>query len=310
MSTQSPEEPLQWRDKFADIARNGGFFEELSDEHKALFVEQSKTLVVAFENLDDARQDTSNRLPWGMDFLTSRGWSAIGIMAHGHTWYRDPAVAAFFDRLRDDRFFDRFDRVVFYGVSMGGYAATAYAAACPGADVIAVNPQATLSRRVTLGWETRFKPAWHRDFDGPYGFGPDGVRQANKVWLFYDPTIPADSVHATLYTGENIEKIRCRHMGHGMLTTWRHMGVLSQIITGCIEGTTSRIDIYRHLTARKRTPFYQKRILNYLLRRKRPYLIRQYCHAVLEACKPQKRPHFQRSMEEANAQLAAKTKSS
>ena len=219
MSTEIPDMASQWSEKFESIASEGGFFEELSHEHKALYVEQSKTLVVAFDNLDDARQDLNNRLPWGMEFLTSRGWSALGIMAHGHTWYRDPAVSAFFDRLRDEGFFDQFDRVVFYGVSMGGYAATTYAASCPGADVVAVNPQATLSREVTLGWENRFKPAWNRDYSGPYGYGPDGVRDAGKVWLFYDPSIPNDAIHAALYTSENVEKIRCRNMGHGMLTT-------------------------------------------------------------------------------------------
>jgi pimeloyl-ACP methyl ester carboxylesterase len=304
MAVDLHDASLTWEEKFAAIARDGGFFEELSDEHKALFIEQDRTLVISFENLDDARQDMANRLPWGMDFLTSHGWSAIGIMAHGHTWYRDPALIAFFDRLKDEKFFDRFDRVIFYGVSMGGYAATAYAACCPGADVIVVNPQATLSRAVTLGWETRFKPAWGRDFEGPYGYGPDGVREARKVWLFYDPTIPADAIHATLYTGDNIDKIRCRNMGHGMLTTWRQMGVLSKIITACIEGTATRIDIYKLLTARKTTPFYQKRMLEHLAKRKRPFLTSLYCRAVLNACKPQKRPHFKNMLDAADTELA------
>lgn len=295
---------LTWAEKFAAIAGDGGFYEDLSNEHKALYVAQDKTLVVSFENLDDARQDKANRLPWGMGFLTSHGWSALGIMAHGHTWYRDPALIALFDRLQEEAFFAQFDRVVFYGVSMGGYAATAYAACCPGADVIVVNPQATLSRAVTLGWETRFKPAWGRDFEGRYGYGPDGVRAANKVWLFYDPTIPQDAIHATLYTGSNIEKIRCRRMGHGMLTTWRQMGVLSHIITACITGTATRQSIYRWLTARKTNPFYQKRMLEHLIRIGRPALTYQYCRAVLESCKPQKRPHFRRMMEQSEAKLA------
>lgn len=170
--------------------------------------------------------------------------------------------------------------------------------------MIAVNPQATLSRKVTLGWENRFKPAWHRDFEEPYGYGPDGVRSAGKVWLFYDPAIPADAMHATLYIGNNIEKIRCRHMGHGMLSTWRHMGVLSTIIKGCIEGTMSKVEIYALLTARTRNPFYQKRVLEYLLRRNRPYWVSQYCRAVIEDCKPQQRPHFRRAMLEADRKLS------
>lgn len=111
----------KWRENFEQVVvAEHGFFHELSDEHKVLFVEQGKTLVVTFENLDDARQDAGNRLPWGMDFLTSHGWSAMGIMAHGHTWYRDPAIFTFFDQMRKNGFFTQFERVVFYGVSMGG----------------------------------------------------------------------------------------------------------------------------------------------------------------------------------------------
>lgn len=293
----------QWRANFEGVAQEGGWFEEVSAEHKALFVEQGDVLVVSFENLDDARQDSTSRLPWGMDFLSSRGWSVLGIMAHGHTWYRDLALTDFFDRLAREGFFARFRRVVFYGVSMGGFASTAYASACPGADVITVNPQATLSRKVTLGWENRFKPAWSRDFEGRYGYGPDGVRDASRVWLFYDPTNMADSIHATLYTGENIRKIRCRHMGHGMLTTWRHMGVLSSITSGCIEGTISEVQIYRHLKTRTRTPFYQKRMLGHLEKLGRPGLLRQYCKAVLDDS-AQGRPHFRNALRKAEAELA------
>jgi hypothetical protein len=93
-------------------------------------------------------------------------------------------------------------------------------------------------------------------------------------------------------------------MGHGMLTTWRQMGVLSKIITGCIEGTVTRTDIFKLLTARKTTPFYQKRMLEHLARRNRPFLTSLYCRAVLESCKPQKRPHFKNMMDAADAQLA------
>lgn len=300
MSDQRKE---QWRENFKKAAGKKGFFEELGKDHRALFVKQGKTLVVAFENLDDARQDPDNRLPWGMDFMTSRGWSALGIMAHGHTWYRDQAISDFFDRLRDEGFFKKFKRVVFYGVSMGGYAATAYSACWPGADVVVVNPQATLDRNVTLGWETRFKPAWGRDYSGKYGFGPDSVRSARKVRLFFDPTIMADSIHATLYQGDNIEKMRCRHYGHGMLTTWRQIGVLSKIITGCVDDTLSEREIYELLTQRKTAPYYQQRMLQYLQAKKRPHLTAQYCRAVLNQSYPQKRPRFQRVLNESNVVL-------
>ena len=52
----SQENKQKWHDNFKELTAETGFFEDLSDEHKALYVEKGSTLVVAFENLDDARQ--------------------------------------------------------------------------------------------------------------------------------------------------------------------------------------------------------------------------------------------------------------
>ncbi len=73
-------------------------------------------------------------MPWGYGFVEAHGWSMLGMMAHDWTWYRDAAVWDFFDRLRDEGFFKQFDKVVFYGASMGAYAASVFSSAAPGAD--------------------------------------------------------------------------------------------------------------------------------------------------------------------------------
>ena len=129
---------IAWADTLAEMGEERGFFRQLGDQHNALYLKGDKTLVVTFDNLDDARQDVADRMPWGSQFISSRGWSSLGIGAHGWTWYRDDAVHDFFDELRDTGFFDQFDNVVFYGTSMAGYAATVFCAAAPGAKVLAM----------------------------------------------------------------------------------------------------------------------------------------------------------------------------
>ena len=146
---------IKWADTLAEMGEERGFFRQLGDQHNALYIKGDKTLVVTFDNLDDVRQNVEDRMPWGSQFISSRGWSSLGIGAHGWTWYRDEAVHDFFDELRDTGFFDQFDNVVFYGTSMAGYAATVFCAAAPGAKVLAMHPQATLDRTITRGWETR-----------------------------------------------------------------------------------------------------------------------------------------------------------
>ncbi|MEP3847398.1 MAG: alpha/beta fold hydrolase [Paracoccaceae bacterium] len=280
-----------WRITLAGIAEKDGFFKELSDRHKAIYIPQKdeagKTLVVVFDNLDDVRQD-SDRLPWAVDFISAQGWSALGFMAHGPTWYRDDKVLDFFDELRDDGFFDKFDRVVFYGTSMGGYAAAAFSAVVPGATVVAINPQATLDRQVT-NWERRYRPAWRYNYTGRYGYAPEMVKSAEKMWLFYDSQGIADSMHASLFQGDNITKVRCPFMGHGMLTVWREIGVLKAVVSGCINDTITKHEIHKLMRGRHKVPKYQKAVMTHLVETNRHRLIIRYCDAVVAQ---RTAPHF------------------
>ncbi|WP_330647044.1 hypothetical protein RPE78_15690 (plasmid) [Thioclava litoralis] len=255
-----------WRQTLLAQAEQSGFFEDIGPLHKAIYIPatgpKADTLVVVFDNLDDTRQKT-DRLPWAVDFISAQGWSSLGLMAHGATWYRDPAVWAFFERLKKDGFFALFRRVVFYGTSMGGYAACAFSAAAPGATVLAINPQSTLSRS-EASWERRFRPAWRNDFSGPYGFAPDMIGAAEKVWMFYDSRIAADAAHVALFRGPQVEKVKCPFMGHGMLSVWRDMGILKPIVSACIEGHADRLGIARLLRARHSSLTYKKLVLHSL----------------------------------------------
>lgn len=300
----APTEPGQsraeiWRRTLSETVQNGGFFEEIGRMHKALYVPKgSSTLVVTFDNLDDVRQD-AERLPWGVEFIASQGWSSLGILAHGSTWFRDDALIDFFDRLGAEKYFDQFEKVVFYGTSMGGYGACAYSACVTGARVLAINPQATLDRDVTR-WERRFRPAWKNNFKSKYGYAPDSVKTAEKVHIFFDPTIAADAMHAALFQGDNIERIMCPLMGHGMLSTWHAMGILNKIISGCIQGTLSRHDLHVLLRARRETGIYQKLMLRYLKSHRRHDLIIPYCRAVIAR---RYAPHFRAALNESLSAL-------
>lgn len=283
-----------------------GVVTSLNDNNAAVFFKGSSTLLVTFDNLDDARNQVSeNRLPFGSNFAVSRGWSSLGMMTNGWTWYRDSVVADYFDHLKAQDFFSQFARVVFYGTSMGGYAAAAFSSAAPGATVLLMNPQATLAREITASWETRYVKAWRYDFSGRYGYAPDQVKLAEKVHLFYDPYGQVqDGMHAALFHGDNIEKYRCRFFGHGITTSLLKMGILSKVVEGCVNGTASPTDIYSLLRARRETEKYQKSLLYHLSCLNRPWLTRTYCDAVLRRSKSN-RPRFARAGDEATRALRA-----
>ncbi|WP_371056098.1 phosphoadenosine phosphosulfate reductase [Rhodosalinus sp. K401] len=289
----------EMRAALARIGAERGFYEEIGSEHSALFVEAGPTLIVTFENLDHVRDNAADRMPWGYGFVSGQGWSMLGLMAHGWTWYRDAAVFDFFDRLRDAGFFDRFERVVFYGASMGGYAACVFSAAAPGATVIAISPQATLSREVA-SWETRYHRVWRRDFTGRYGFAPEMTAAARRVHLFFDPSSQLDAMHAALFQGGNVRKFYCRHMGHRIASLWLRLGILKPVVLDCVENRLTPLRFYRHMRARRGNPRYEKELLRRIEARNRPCLVIRYCEAILAR---RRAPHFRKAMRAAQAEL-------
>lgn len=292
-----------WKQRLAEIGAKEGFYEELGDEHSALFVKHGKTLIVTFDNLDLVDKSDKDRMPWGFHFAESRNWSVLGIMAEGWTWYRDKSVFDFFDRMQKEGFFKQFDKVVFYGASMGAYAACAFSCAAPDATVIAISPQATLDRELTV-WETRFRKAWRRDYSGRYGYAPDMVKKADKVYLFYDPMDNADAMHACLFQSKNIAKVRCRYMGHRIASLWMSMKILKPIIEGCVDGTITTTGFYKLFRNRRDSLRYQKEMLIRLKKERRHKLMVLYCEYILSK---RPGPHFRRELRAAKLALQKKT---
>ncbi len=249
-----------WDEIATRLAGDDGFYRPGPEGHSFLFMPRSDdTLVVTFDNLDITMNKRDDRRPWGYSFIKEQGWSMLGVLAGGWTWYRNPWVSEQFDQLRVSGFFNRFKRVVFYGASMGGYAACAFSAAAPGADVVAISPQTTLDKSI-VPWETRYKVAWDRDFTGPYGDAAQASAAANKVYILYDPYEPLDSGHVARFENDNVERLRAPLLGHRLGSSLNQMGILTPIILGALSGTLTSQDYYQMLRNRKAFPRYQREL--------------------------------------------------
>lgn len=254
------EEDAGWGEIARDLAGKDGFYRAGTAGHSFLYMPRSKkTLVVTFDNLDIAMNKREDRRPWGFSFIEKQGWSMLGVLAGGWTWYREPWVAQEFDRLAAEGFFAQFERVVFYGASMGGYAAAAFSAACPGADVVVISPQSTLDKTI-VPWESRYKVAWDRDFSGKYGDAAQAIAPARRVSIFYDPYEPLDSGHVARFTGANVVKLRTPLLGHRLGSSLHQMGILTPIILGALDGTLTEASFYQRLRARRDFPRYQREL--------------------------------------------------
>jgi hypothetical protein len=256
----TPDARTEWVARLEQVTEESGYFYNLGQRHYAFFADEGTTLLVTFETLSNVMA-TPDQLPAVHDFARKHGWSLLTIIADGETWYRDPAVYAFFDRQVDDCFFEDFDRVLFYGAGMGGYAACAFSVASPGAQVLALNPRATLDPAQTR-WDTRSRRASRLDFTSRYGYAPDMLEGCDHATVIHDPQIDAEAMQAALFRAPYITRLSARYLGDGLEPHFAQMGILSALVDQAMAGTLTPRSYARLWRARRNYLPYLKAILD------------------------------------------------
>lgn len=288
-----------WLAILAEIGEEAGYFEPLGARHSAFFSDVGRVLLVSFESLAGVRAAGAGQMPLGYQIAAPRGWSSLSIIAHAPTWYRDPTVWGYFDRLIDDAFFEDFDRVVFYGAGMGGYGAAAFSVAAPGATVLALAPQASLSTDAAE-WDRRFLAARRADFDSRFGFAPDMIEGAAQVFILYDPWQQVDAVHAAMFRGPQVVRLRARHIGRDPQAELARMGVLRLLIDAACTGTLEARRFHRLWRARRDNAHYLGRMVARVQSMNRP---RRLVAALRAALQHVDHPQLRGALAQAEAAL-------
>jgi hypothetical protein len=239
-------------------------------------VEGGATLLVTFETIQGIQALSDLAQPLGWDMVRSDDWSHLCIASDGDTWFRDPSVYDYFDRLIDDGFFDEFDRVLFYGAGPCGYAAAAYSVAAPGATVVAIQPQATLDPRITE-WDPRFTDMRAQDFTSRYGYAPDMLDAADRAFVLYDPREELDAMHAALFTRPNVTKFRMRFMGDALQTDLLDMEQWGPLLRAAAEDRLDDLAFARLYRARRDYRAYLRNLLQVTERDGRDLLTFMLC---------------------------------
>ncbi|MDJ1007238.1 MAG: phosphoadenosine phosphosulfate reductase [Paracoccaceae bacterium] len=292
----------EWLDRMDEIGTERGYYSALGKKHVAVFGDNgSRVLLVTFESLAHIRAGAPDGAPLGFEFADPRGWSHLSLIARRETWFRSPHVWRFFDRQIDSGFFEEFDRVVFYGAGMGGYAAAAYSVAAPGAAVIAVAPQATLSP-ARARWDERFTDKRGKDFTSRYGYAPDMLDAADTAYIVHDPAETEDAMHAALFGGAHVHQILYRRGGAGAIDAdLRAMGVLERVFEDAAAGGLAPISFHAALRRRRAHTPWLRAAMARVLAADRPYLTGLFARAALRR---QPVPRFAKVLEDAEAALA------
>ncbi|MGB5836073.1 MAG: hypothetical protein WBH14_03405, partial [Albidovulum sp.] len=195
----------------------------------AYFIRRSPVLFVTFDNLASVGEYDPPQ-PWLLARTQKSGFSILGLIASRKDWYRNSDTPRLLIALRDEGFFDQFERVIFTGTSMGAYAALTYSRIVPGSTVLAFSPQSTLNRDIAP-FEARYRYA-HRKWDwddAEYLDAADAVEAATEILLFYDPFVPEDRAHAARLLGDSVRHIKCGHFGHRLIRQLKSCGVLDGV---------------------------------------------------------------------------------
>lgn len=290
-----------WLSSLEDIADEVGYFQPLSARHNAAFVDAGKTLLVTFETLQSIQSMSTESHPVGFEMVREEGWSLLSFFSEGHTWFRDPAIYRYFDRLIDDGFFEDFDQVIFYGAGSCGYAACAFSVAAPGAHVLALSPQATLDPRVTE-WDDRFRRMRRISFSDRYGYAPDMLDAAQRATIVYDPRVEMDAMHAALFTRSNVDKLRMPYFGAALDIQMTRLDILYSLLGAIGAGEDVPEEFYKLHRQRRMDRNYLRAILGDMEDAKRWRFAKSICD---HAAKALNAPRFKKRGEQIAALQAA-----
>ena len=294
----APLDRQAWCDRMEELTAEEGYFEPLGARHFAFLHDDGPILLVSFERLDRILA-RPGQMPSGHDTAKANGWSHLCIICDGDTWFRDPAVYGYFDRLVDDAFFEDFDRVLFYGAAACGYAACAFSVCAPGAIILAVSPRATLDPAVA-GWDKRNTDARRLDFTTRYGYAPDMTEGAARVFVIYDPLLPENAMHAALFRADWVTRLPARHFGDGIEQAIEMTGILPNLLTEACEGRLNAPAFARLWRIRRRFGPYLRGMLRKAELLQRPRLALMVCRSVVQRLSA---PRFRRRMTELESQL-------
>ncbi|MDP2079801.1 MAG: phosphoadenosine phosphosulfate reductase [Pseudotabrizicola sp.] len=277
--TPADEDRANWLALLDQIGDEAGYFEQLGSQHWAFFLDEDPTLLVTFEQADDIRA-RPGQMPLGHDIAKEKGWSHLCIIADGDTYYRDPRVYGYFDRLVDDAFFEDFDAVLFMGAGVQGYAAAAFSVAAPGAAVIAISPRATLSPD-WASWDKRSLKSRKKDFTSRYGYAPDMIDGAGRVFILHDPDVAEDAMHAALFRGDHVTHLRCPRLAGRVDWALTHMQVMSPLAQSAIDGTLTRTSFAQLWRGRRNFGPYLRALLTQAQARGRIKMEKAICQNVV-----------------------------
>ncbi len=254
----------------------------LEGAHGNLWFEyRSPTLFVTFDNLATL-DNPYPRLPWMHDRVEMLGYSLLGVQSFRKDWFRQPTTPAQITELVRAGFFERFDKVVFMGASMGAFAALNFAPLVAGASALVFSPQSTMNREIAP-FEKRFQYSvnrsnWERM---PFLDAAAAMPYIPNVAMFYDPMELEDRQHARRLDGPNVQHLAFPFATHQAIRLVVKCDALPQMMREFADTGRLGQEFHRNMRARKRIRSWRRAMVSNLQKRNRSKLLVKACSFML-----------------------------
>lgn len=181
--------------------------------------------------------NVKTRYPWGGKHLLNKGVDLLGIKTNRSNWYRDKYLYNFF--LSDDfqELLKKYKRVIFYGESMGAYAALAFSSIHKGSEILCYAPQTTLDKKITP-WDDRYtKYGQKANWTGPFKDASKELKHAKSVHIVYDPFDKYDPKHIARLPQNKITKLKAPFLDHEVSAYISGFDLMKPAIQHFLDGT-------------------------------------------------------------------------
>lgn len=224
-------------------------FDNGTTQVEHLAVPNAKGLVVNFNHY--LSNDITER-GFGVGLSHALGYDVLSVKPRESTWYNDVSLNAFSDIMEH---IPRYDDIVSYGSSMGGYACAFFGRAIKANRAIMVSPQYSVDQR-QVPWEAR----WQKESGSIRFDHPPIAKVAYKktdYYVLYDPLDTNDRRHAEMIAAAVGRAIRIKtpFSGHVALDLIVELGLASKVMGALITNTFDVNDFRRVLRERKRESF-------------------------------------------------------
>lgn len=206
---------------------------------------QSSTLVISFTTWHGS--PSIDHPGWGAAAVESLALSGLYFTCGGNDWWQYPEMLDALEKAAEIA--RRYETVIVYGASMGGYAAIRFSSYVGATTVLAIAPQYSM-RPDRVPFEAR----WSSEQKGINFCIDESPTTSGKIIVIYDPANCHDRMHVELIRSQIvIDELRLRHSGHTVPDTLNQMKLLKLLLQEVSRGTFSAQKFAQEFRERRST---------------------------------------------------------